>query len=247
MLFLLYFINDLKNRTDLVRRVYLSTVVTLLVALSTTAQEGPKAVLVDEFGKITWEDYVARLDNLTVEMTRKPNHQAYMIFQNGEVKNDRERFRFYQWGEDHLRLRKIDLSRFNFIRAVDGQTQTTQFWIVPPGAEKPIYSEGEWNLELPRGTKPFIWTTTEWNSGLVLPAVHLSLDHFCEVLEGNPRSRVNFVIRARKTRQHIDEETLITKIMLEKCKVDSNRIRFFRLFENRPRWDYLQTEVWLLP
>jgi hypothetical protein len=242
-----YFIDDLKNYADLVQRVYLLIVLVLFVAFGTVAQERPKAILIDEFSEITWEDYVARLDNLAVKLAQNAHQQAYLIFQNGEVKNDRERFRYYRWGKDHLRSRGFDLSMFNFIRAADGQYLKTQLWIMPPGAQKPGYTDGKWNLGIPRGTKPFIWTTTEWSCGLNCTAVYLSLDHFCEVLEMNPRARVNFVIRAKTASQHRKEKSLIEGILLEKCNFTDKRMRYIFLFENRPRWDYPQTEVWLLP
>jgi len=227
--------------------MYLIAALLMAFGVGVQGQDPPKAVLVDEFGRITWEDYVARVDNLLGRLQDDPNASAYIIFQNSDVKDNRQRFDYLWWAKDHLKLRSFDSSRINLIRAADGGTNKIQIWFVPSGAEKPRYVEVDWSLEVPRETKPFVWTTTEWNSGLITPAEYLSLDFFSSVLAANPAARANFVIRAKSTRQHLREKSKIRDIVVRKYKINQNRIRFFFAFENKIHWDYPQTEVWLVP
>lgn len=210
-------------------------------------QEQTKAELFDEFGKITWEDLAARIDNLLHNLSQKPNSSAYVVIHNGKVLNDRERFRYEQWVKGQIKSREFDEKRIFIIRAEDKGELQIKLWIVPEETEKPLFTEVKWNAVLSPNTKPFIFTTTEWNNGLATPAEYLSLDLFSEYLEANPTSRGHFVIKARSKEEFRKEQSEIKKLLTEKYKITSERLRFFYIKETESGWDYLQVEVWLVP
>jgi len=210
-------------------------------------QEQAKAELRDEFGKITSEDLAARIDSLLYDLNQRPKSTAYVVINNGKILNDRERFLYEQWVKGQIKARKFDEKRIFIIRAEDKDELQIQLWIVPEGTEKPSFTEVKWNAVLSPNTKPFIFTTTEWNNGLDTPAEYLSLNLFSEYLDANPTTRGHFVVRAKSKEEFRKEQTEITNLLTKKYKVTTKRLRFFYVKENKSGWDYPQVEVWLAP
>jgi hypothetical protein len=208
------------------------------------AQETPKAKLLDEFGEITSEDFVARLDYLWMQLAEQPNSTAYVVIHNGKISNDRQRFRYEQWAKGHIKDRRFDENRIFIIRAKDKDELHIQIWLVPEGAEKPEYTEAVWNLKLSPNAKPFLWTATKWQDGLSTPPEYLSLNLFSEYLSSNPTSRGNFVVFAKSKKEFYEEQEKITNFLVEKYGISRKRLRFFYFKEKH---DYPQVEVWLLP
>lgn len=214
-------------------------------------QERSQAELLEEFGSITWEDFVARLDNLMDKINQKPNSTAYIVIHNGKVSNKRERFRYEQYAKGHLKVRShfIDEKRFFIIRAEDRDEFQIQLWIVPEDGEKPSFIEVKWDISLEPDAKSHIFTTTDWSvRGLAMPPEYLSLNLFSEYLEANPTARGHFVIRERSKEKFRKEKTNITNILVNKYKISPKRLRFFFVRENKPLLDYYpDVEVWLVP
>lgn len=230
------------------QKIILNYLILLFAFQICFGQEKPKAELVDEFGNITWEDFVQRLDQLFVTLWNKEDSSAYIVIYKGKAEGDKSNqgIRYEQWAKGHIRVRGgSDKNRIFIIRAEDKNALRIQLWVVPAGAEKPVFNETEWDLTIPSNKKSFIFTTTESNNGLATPAEHLSLNLFSELLEVNPAARGNFVIRARSKREFREEQTLIIKTV-EKYKIPTSRLRFFFIRENKQRWDYPQTEVWIV-
>lgn len=212
-------------------------------------QEKPKAKLVDEFRKITSEDFGARLDILFSELTQKPNSTAYVVIHNGKVLDNRERFRFEQLAKGYIKNARFDEKRIYIIRAKDLDEVKIEFWVVPEGAEKPSFTQVKWDSALPPNAKPYIFTTTDWSERVLNPAAeYLDLNLFSEYLETNPTARGHFVVKARTKEEFRKEQTNITNLLVEKYKINSKRLKFFYIRENKPLLDsYPDVEVWLVP
>jgi hypothetical protein len=213
-------------------------------------QQKPKAELFDEHGKITWEDFTARLDNLLHQLSQNPNSTAYIVIHNGKVSNNRERFRYEDYAKGHLAIRGFaaQKERVFIIRAEDRDEFQIQLWLVPDGAEKPTFSEVKWDVSILPTAKSHIFTKTEWTEeSLVAYAEYLVLDSFSEYLEGNPTTRAHFVIKEKSKGRFHKEQSNIKNLMVRKYKIDPKRLRFFYVRENKPRWEYPQVEVWLVP
>jgi hypothetical protein len=215
-------------------------------------QEKPKAELLGEYGKVTWEELVARLDNLLYQLDQKPNSTAYLVINNEKVLDNRDRFTYELYAKGHLNLESrnsfVDKKRIFVIRAEDRDEFKIQIWLVPEGAEKPAFREVKWDVSISPNAKPYIFTKTEWmESGLINYAEYLVLDHFSEYLEGNPTARGHFVIKEKSKETYLKEQAKITNLLVGKYKIAPNRLRFFYVRENKPRWEYPQVEVWLVP
>lgn len=210
-------------------------------------QKETKAELLDEFGKITWEDLAARVDNLLYNLSQEPTSTAYVVIHNGKVLNDRERFRYEDWVKGQIKSREFNEKRIFIIRAEDKEELQIRLWIVPAGTEKPSFSEVKWNAVLSPNTKPFIFTKTIWNDGLATSAEYLNLNIFSEYLDANPTTRGHFVVKAKSKEDFHKEQSEIVNLLTKKYKINSERLRFFYVKENKSRWDYPQVEIWLVP
>lgn len=230
------------------------------------SQESPQAELVDKFGEITGEDYIARLDNLLNILTNNPKSKGYVVIENptSEKLTGRKRnlgIRYEQMGKGHFKARanldnvknKFNENNVNFIRAVAGENFKISLWVIPENAEKPDFNEVKWDFKTLSDIKPFIFTTSDLhNQSMFYSPEYLGLNLFVEYLESNPTSRGNFVINALSKRQYNKERLKIKKILVEKYKVDTKRINFFyvqvkKVTRRFPVDYYPQVEVWFLP
>lgn len=206
-----------------------------------------KAELADKTGKVTYEHLAAITDVFLQRLLQERDSTGYVLIYNEKVSDNRRRFRYEQWLKGHLRARRFDEKRIFIIRGEDRNEFQMQFWIVPKGAAKPEYAEAQWSAVLDPQTKPFIFATTEWNNGLDYPSEYSSLNLFSEYLEANPSARGHFVVRAESKSAFQKEKSEMTKLLVEKYKINSSRLKFFYVMSKKKDEDYPQVEVWLVP
>jgi hypothetical protein len=123
------------------------------------AQEKPSAIKVDEFGKITCEDLLARADNFFMQMNANPSARGYCVIRGS---NDLLR-RKLGWEAEFkaaLAVRMSDSSRLAVVRGPETGDFNVQFWIAPQGADVPDFKPTIWRFSLPSGTKPFLINTS---------------------------------------------------------------------------------------
>ncbi len=107
------------------------------LCIRTTAQDEPKAVLVDELTNIfCTEENRTRLDSLMVELQNKPGSTGYVIGHADRAMPGRflKYLATYKW---HVPYRRFDPARVKFLRGEDFDQTTFRFWLVPEGAEPP--------------------------------------------------------------------------------------------------------------
>ncbi|HZG51024.1 MAG TPA: hypothetical protein VEZ40_02710 [Pyrinomonadaceae bacterium] len=93
----------------------------------------------DEFGNITCEDEMARLDNLSVHLQSNPGYQGYMIVYGGRRgKRDEARARAARMKFYLVRIRGLSAERIITINGGYREEQTTELWLLPPGQPAPI-------------------------------------------------------------------------------------------------------------
>jgi hypothetical protein len=87
---------------------------------------------IDEFGKNSIDDMKARVDNLYLELDKKPGSQGYIL--NYGLKNT------LLAREAQIRkiiaFRKLDISKITIKNAGSSKVVKTEFYIVPPDEEK---------------------------------------------------------------------------------------------------------------
>jgi hypothetical protein len=114
--------------------------VTLLVLFAVQlvfSQEAPKAILIDEFGKICSEDFMARYDNFLIQLQNAPTAKGYFIFygdRNVEGRNVNYINAFRAW---YPAIHRFDASKLIVLRGDDRDEMHVQLWVVPAGAEPP--------------------------------------------------------------------------------------------------------------
>ena len=96
--------------------------------------DNPKAVLVDEFGKLTADVIRGRLDAFFAELSNNPNNQGYII-NYGSAKDIAASEKLIT---NHINFRKFDRSRITLVRGGDtGEGTKTRLYRIPPGADNP--------------------------------------------------------------------------------------------------------------
>jgi hypothetical protein len=109
----------------------------LLIGLSTIAfaqtKETPKAVKFDEFEKATNGYVKLKMDYFYNELSNNPASQGYII----NYGTDREIFIREKQIRVSMTWRKYDAARITFVRGGFRDGVKSEFWMVPPGADKP--------------------------------------------------------------------------------------------------------------
>ena len=223
MLYDQFFIDDLKGRTDLVRRAILNVCVVVGLVSISFGQHVPRARLVDEFPLlITCENLLARTDALAADIQRDPVSSALIfIADDGSISTRAHRTK--RIIDSTLQLRGIDPERFR-IFSVDGKPSGA-FWLAPPGSEIPIKNGVEFENDDFDTSKPFIFGSVD-EIGICPTFVPKA---FAKLLTVNPGSRGHVVIRT-------GDDPLVNKFafakewineLVENQGVPRNRLRLF--------------------
>ncbi len=94
-----------------------------------------KATQIDEFGAQKDDQIKARVDNFYIQLNNNPNAQGYIINYGTPAQIKARRAQIMK----AITFRKYDASRVTFVDGPDkGSGIDTVFWLVPPGADKPL-------------------------------------------------------------------------------------------------------------
>lgn len=242
MLYEHYFIDDLKDRTALVRLTYAVRILAIAILFSAFnvlafGQEPPKSVLFDEFGNITCEDLLARNDAFLIELANNPQDIGYVILYS----NARNPKGFVRFLEASLFMRRFDRSRIEIGLSSSGGDGDVQgaFWRVPPGATPPVFDKIE--IPGPDTSKPFIAGTNFTDN--VCPS--FSADKYAKLILDTPGSRGRLVIFGPSSlwRRTAAEEEL--EMFRRHTQLPRNRIELY--FVHTSEHSYATTEYWYIP
>ena len=242
MLFPKHFIDDLKNRADLVRRVCFAGAFVFAFAFRNAAQEPPKALLVDEFGRTVCEHLLASTDSLAAELKNEPNVTAYILIypttaSSAFARGQRDLI------SSTLQLRGLAQDRFSFYKAKPSSDEEIriQFWKVPSGA-KPRHSDAElWPDERLNTSRAFVFGYADEVE--ICPT--FVPKQFAKLILENPGSRGNVVVNVGRhpmgnrfyfARGWIDE-------LVERQGVPRKRLRLFFVKGEEPT----SVEFWFVP
>ena len=101
------------------------------------SQETPKAVLIDEFGKICSEELMARYDAFFIELNNNPTSTGYIVFYGDETVEGRNLNFIAYLTLIYPQTRRYDKSRLVLVRGENQAEMKVQFWSVPDGANPP--------------------------------------------------------------------------------------------------------------
>ena len=201
-------------------------------------QEKPEAILTEEFGKITCEELLARLDQFSAELNNNPNSTGYIVI-HPEKTSVRSGISFVNWIKGHWTFRKLDETRYVIIRGEEKDTLNIKFWRVPPGADESFHKGEKWLAAATKIKKAFVFNSLHIED--ICPTFNPK--YYAEILLSDPSLRGHIVIfsRSRKEARKAAEDwlTMLTK----DYKVPRNRLRVF--FANEQNG--LEAEFWLVP
>lgn len=130
-------------------KIISSLIFTLVCIFSVFSQEARK---IDEFGNISCEDYLSRINNIFYHSRENPSANIYILVYEGKeliynYRKKKEELVFPQYGlaNYHVYLMKmrlesfsgVDIERFVFIKAGFRESFGVEFWLVPTGATPP--------------------------------------------------------------------------------------------------------------
>jgi hypothetical protein len=207
-----------------------------------SAQEKPKAELVDEFGKIYCEDLQSRLDGFYQNGLGSNSSSTGYIVIFGNKNNSLEKYMLEVRFKSAVFSQKYDFNRVVFVRGKNDDSTHGQFWIVPPCAAKPDFDEENWNYSLPELNKAVKFHERIWEDfDDICPSNRqFSEELYAKLLLGNPKFRVNIVISGNSSKNLKKE---LIKVFVNKYKIPANRLKFFYDENGYPD----NVEYWIVP
>jgi len=217
---------------------------------ATAAQEPPKAVLYDEFGKPDCELLWARLDGLASELQKRPDTVAIVDIISAPSKDPHIAFYWDSMIRGYFIRRKFPQHRLNIRRGVLASDWSIKFWVSSPGARLPELKESKWQMIYQSGSKPFLFTNGESYSvevGVCLDVDEIAL--LAKALGFNPGARVNVVLIARSNREFLRRKAKVTETLVNGYSIDRSRFRIIKKINSKPNPYGIDptTEYWLLP
>lgn len=212
--------------------------VLLVSAFAGIGQEPVKPELVDEFSFAYCDELLARVDSFAIRTRQIPNAKGVIVVSGSNehliAKMKLEIPLFYA-----IRRPGADISSvITMIRGDETGTALARFWLVPDGAKLPVQSPRPWDVTIPTGTKPFHFMSDDdqiCSYGRVYAALR-------EILDANPKLRVNAVVQARNDR---DFGSKVADIRGWLGKANARRVRFFK--EKALKYLEPSNDFWILP
>jgi len=135
-------------------RFFLPLNIVLFLALMTFSQSTAPSVI-DEFGSVNCEDYLARMDSVIIQAANNPNAKVFVLVYEGKIRRyiydrqgrSRTEVVYSEFGlakakirsmKKYLSVRGYGSRNFVFVRAGFREDFTVEIWLVPDGADKPV-------------------------------------------------------------------------------------------------------------
>jgi hypothetical protein len=213
----------------------------LVLALSglTRGQELPKPTLIDEFGRISCDEYLSRVDNFLVALANDPTSRGVVVVQGDAPL--RRRLAYELWLGGALRMRGFDASRIRQLRGPDTGDVHVRLWLVQFGAEEPVAPATAWDFSFSLREKPYVF--------------HSEMEHICsspnfaapykEYLDANAGSRGHVVIYTSSGRSF---RRALRTAKAQLGNIRAEKLRYFHVrVSPTENGDYSYAEYWLVP
>ena len=192
--------------------------------------------MVDQFGKIGCDDYLARIDNFYQFYLKNPASHGFVIIL-GDNRYLNKKLAYELMWDGAMEQRAYDPSLVTKIRGKESGDLNIQFWFVPTGAPNPQLEPETWNFKLSTNTKPFI--------------LHSDMEQICstptfgrvykEYLDANPGAHGNIVIFGNSEKAY---KKGLSEAKRTLNNVPANRIKFFFSYIDD---SYPYAEYWIVP
>ena len=206
----------------------------------------PQATLADEFRTAgsNCEEGFARLDGFFTEINNNPSAAALIVFYDDAREKNAARRRASQL-RNHFRFRNFDFTRVRMIFGPARENGTTQFWLIPPGAETPDIAGSAAVPEVERPTTTMLYAS-EYLDGV--PGCNgniYDLEGYSDMLKTDAANVARIVIgqssqaKYRRKVKEIRDELLRRGVPSNKIVTVYKFVRPNRLLEF--------TELWIVP
>lgn len=122
------------------RIVGMAFLIAAIFCLNTSAQETPKAVLVDSFNYTNSEEGSARIDNFRNHLNQSPQSAGLVIVYGAKLGKKGAIDAHIRGIKKAFALKGIDHQRTPAINGGYREKLMIEFWLIPPGAETPLPS-----------------------------------------------------------------------------------------------------------
>jgi hypothetical protein len=197
----------------------LALVITFFFVATGFSQSESKAILIDEFGPITCDDFLARIDYFYNELNRHPGSMGYFVISGG-TNLLRGKLSIELQFESAVRQRGHDATRSKIVRGSEAGRFNVKIWIVELKAEKPDFGEAKWDLRLPPGSVPFRLRSDMEQICDPSPVGRIAK----ELLDSNPNGSLFVVVHGATSRERREQLRLSKKLLK---LFDPNRVRYF--------------------
>ena len=221
------------------RRFLFAFLISLAAFQFCFSQEKPKAVLIDEFGKVNCEELFTKFHRFTLEVFSEPTSVGYVVIhgKRSDLQQSdlyRKQIRGYV---DSLSDEKISIMT---VKGKDEEFLKTQLWKVPLNADITLSFE-KWNLSTPNFTKSIKFYNDALEGSCSSDDGRIT---FAELLLENPNLSGHLVIKERTLKEFKETERKLLKRFENKYGVSRNRLKtFYRKVENDFDSD---VEYWLV-
>jgi hypothetical protein len=207
----------------------------------------PQARMVDEFRTAgsNCEEGFARLDAFFTEISSNPADEALIVLY-GDIADAGAARRREKQLRNHFRFRNFDRSRIRFYVGGPRPNGTTQFWLVPPGADQPeIAGATAVTGIVERPTQTFLYAT-QYADGIPGCFGNIyDLGEYAEVIKTDPENIARIVIgQSSQARYRIKAKEIADE--LRRYGIPSNRIVTIYKYV-RPNRLLEMTELWVVP
>jgi len=229
-----YFVDDLKDRTDIVRR-FAALGLLLVLAIDGLSQEKIKAVQIDGFSRASNDDLLARVDNLWSQLT--DGSSGVVILRSSTLANYLNKRRI----EGCNLMRRYPADGFTFVFEKESKEYQVEFWKVPkgisPGSQ---FSPTRLDYKLPELRRPL-----ELTSSMAVDEfcpTHFDIEWYANFLNGNPTFRGKAVLDTKSSKTFFRKVAQYRRQLLQHG-IDSRRIDFIRRRFNGET----NEQFWLIP
>jgi len=202
-------------------------------------QEKPTAILFSRMGRSNCEDVGVRTSAFGFQLKDASNAQGFIVIYGKKGESYRN-LRFEQFIKDVIDLMTFDRVRFTFVHGEERENLELEFWIVPTGAENPVYTEGNWNYEL-EVKKAFLFHEN-YSGPVGVCEPNSSPELYSKFLVANPNLRGNVVIYETSRGKFRQTEKRLLSELVDDNKVPRNKLKTFYVKE-----EFSGVEYWLVP
>ena len=212
------------------------------------SQGAPRAELVDELRTVgmNCEEGFAKMDSYFAALGNNPAADGVIVIY-GDVLDRKAASRREQQIRNHIQMRRFDLTRITFLRGNVKSQGATQFWLIPPGAERPEVSGGiavaDAGASAPSG--PYLYAA-DYLDGI--PGCNGNLYDLAEysgVLQSHPTSMARIVISESSQAKY---RRKVREIVSELARNGIQRKRIVTAYKYvRPNRLLEVTELWVVP